>query len=281
MILYNFHTHSSFSDGSNFSEDYILEALKQNFKGLGFSEHSVLPFHNSFALQVGNEMDYCNEIVRLKDKYKELLEVHLALEADYIPGMKESFKGLKERLKLDYIIGSVHLVGSAPERDRLWFIDGPRYETYDEGIDSVYNGNIRKAVTAYWHQLNSMIETEEFDIIGHLDKIKMHNKGRWFDESAEWYTSLIDETIDLITQKDLMVEINTRGVYKKRSSTFFPGREIISKLHKRGVRVVLSSDAHNPSEISLCFDDAQGTIKDCGYSEVWVYSNSVWIALPV
>lgn len=281
MVPYNFHTHSSFSDGSNSSEDYILAAIKQNFKGLGFSEHSVLPFNNSFALQKGNETNYCNEVGRLKEKYKEQLEVYLALEADYIPGLNESFKELKERLKLDYLIGSVHLVGNNPDREQLWFIDGPRFETYDEGIDSVFNGNIREAVTAYWHQLNNMIENEEFDIIGHLDKIKMHNRGRWFDESTEWYTSLINETIDLIAQKDLMVEINTRGVYKKRSNTFFPGREIISQLNKNSVRVVLSSDAHNPSEISLCFDEAIRTIKECGYSEVWVYSNSSWVALPV
>lgn len=281
MIPYNFHTHSNFSDGSNSLEDYIQEAIKQKFKGLGFSEHSVIPFTNSFALQKGNEINYCHEVGRLKEKYKEQLEVSLALEADYIPGMNESFKELKERLKLDYLIGSVHLVGRNPDREQLWFIDGPRYETYDEGIESVFNGNIREAVTAYWHQLNRMIETEEFDIIGHLDKIKMHNKGRWFDESVRWHTSLIDETIELIAHKNLMVEINTRGVYKKRSSTFFPDREIISKLLKRSVRVVLSSDAHHPSELSLCFNDAIKTIKDCGYSEVYVYDNSGWVAFPI
>lgn len=281
MIPYNYHTHSSFSDGSNTSEDYILEALKQKFKGLGFSEHSVLPFINNFALQQDNEINYCSEINRLKEKYKGQLEVFLALEADYIPGMNESFKELKGRLSLDYIIGSVHLVGSSPVRDQLWFIDGPRYETYDEGIRKMFAGNIKKAVTLYWHQVNQMIENEEFDIVGHLDKIKMHNKGRWFDENADWYIQLIDETLDLIAQKNLMVEINTRGIYKKRSTSFFPGKEIITKLNQKGIRVVLSSDAHNPSEISLCFNEALITLKECGYTDVWIYSDSVWNALPI
>ncbi len=281
MILYNYHTHSSFSDGSNPPEDYILEALKQKFKGIGFSEHSVLPFENEFALQSYNEINYQNEIIRLKEKYRGELEVHLALEADFIPGINESFAKLKERLKLDYIIGSVHLVGNLPIKDQLWFIDGPRYETYDEGIKRVFGGNVRKAVTAYWHQLNQMIEKEEFDIIGHLDKIKMHNKNRWFDEKGTWYEALIDETIDLIAQKDLLVEINTRGIYKKRSDDLFPGKEIIRKMNKKGVKIVISSDAHHPSEISLLFKEAKDTIKQCGYSNQWIFSESSWVDTPI
>lgn len=281
MILYNYHTHSSYSDGSNSPEDYIIEALNQKFKGIGFSEHSVLPFANEFALQPDYEINYCDEISRLKEKYKGELEVLMALEADYIPGLNESFAELKERLSLDYIIGSVHLVGNFPKRDQLWFIDGPKYEIYDEGINRVFEGNARKAVTAYWHQVNHMIENEEFDIIGHLDKIKMHNKNRWFEEDETWYQSLVDETIDLIAQKDLLVEINTRGIYKKRSNDLFPNKEIMRKLNKKSVRIVLSSDAHHPSEISLGFMEALDTIKECGYSNLWVYSDLSWVETPI
>lgn len=281
MINYNFHTHSKFSDGSAEPEAYIKEAIRQQFKGLGFTEHSSLPFDNTFALRVGNEKAYCDEINRLKEEYKGIIEVFLALEADYIPGHSKSFSELKNSLGLDYMIGSVHLVKGHSSDSELWFIDGPKVETYDEGIKEVFNGEIKTAITSYWHQVNSMIESEEFDIVGHLDKIKMHNKGRWFNESDTWYTTLIDETIDLIKQKDLVVEVNTRGIYKGRSDSLFPGNNVLHKLARKGIRVMLNSDAHQPDEISLYFKEAIETLKKCGYNSVWIFETSGLRAIPL
>jgi histidinol-phosphatase (PHP family) len=274
-ILANYHTHSHFSDGSSAPLNYIQEAIEQGFTSLGFSEHSVLPFENTFALQQGREHDYAREISRLKKEFSQNLEILMALEADYIPGMSTGFSTLKKGLGLDYIIGSVHLVRNS-HPDKLWFIDGPRRETYDDGLKELFDGDIRKGVSAYWHQINQMLMNEEFDIVGHLDKIKMHNQGRWFNESDEWYTSLVKETVALIAEKGVIVEVNTRGIYKGRSESLFPGEYILQLLHERGVPVTISSDAHQPGEISLLFDEAQKTLQSCGYREIFHFSNGSW-----
>lgn len=281
MIPYNYHTHSHYSDGSNAPEDYIIEAIKQGFKGLGFSEHSTLPFNNTFALQAGNEGAYCKEIYELKVKYSDQIEIYLSLEADYIPGINQGFKELKEGLNLDYLIGSVHLVREHISNNNLWFIDGPRSEIYDEGINKIFGGDVRKAVTAYWQQVNNMIETETFDVIGHLDKIKMHNRGRWFSEQDKWYTDLVNETINLIAEKNFLVEVNTRGLYKGRSDSLFPGEYIIRKLYQKGIGIVLSSDAHLPKEISLWFEEAVRQIQACGYKSVNVFTEAKWKEIPL
>ncbi|HEX2977390.1 MAG TPA: hypothetical protein VHO68_15760, partial [Bacteroidales bacterium] len=149
-------------------------------------------------------------------------------------------------------------------------------QIYDDGINGIYAGDARKAVTAYWHQVNKMILEEQFDVAGHLDKVKMHNKGRWFSEEDDWYLSLVNETIELIAQKGLLVEINTRGLYKKRSDTFFPGDYILRQLFDRGIGIVVSSDAHHPSEISLCFDQAINKLKETGYRSSYVFCNNDW-----
>ncbi len=269
--------HSKFSDGACMPEDYVIVAINQKFTGLGFSEHSVLPFTNSFALKAETESEYCNEIKRLKEKYKDQIELYTALEADYIPGMSEKMASLKERLSLDYLIGSVHLVRETATSEDLWFIDGPLAQTYDDGINGIFGGNARKAVTHYWHQINQMLTTEQFDVIGHLDKIKMHNKGRWFSEEDSWYVSLVNETIDLIAGKGILVEINTRGLYKKRSTTLFPGDYIIKRLHSKGIGIVISSDAHHPSEISLCFDKAVESLRNAGYRSSYIFRKNKWV----
>ena len=272
---YNYHTHSRFSDGSSEPAEYIEEAIRQGFTSLGFSEHSVLPFENTFALQAGTEHAYVKEIKRLQGLYAGRLNILLALEADYIPGLSYGFSALKSNLGLDYIIGSVHLVKNS-HNDVLWFIDGPKRETYDHGLNELFGGHIRKGVTAYWQQINRMIQEEEFDIIGHMDKIKMHNQGRWFNEEEPWYLDLVNETIALIAEKDLIVEVNTRGIYKGRSETLFPGEYILGGLKERGVRITLSSDAHQPHELSLWFEEAITTIKSCGFKMLSTLTEGNW-----
>jgi histidinol-phosphatase (PHP family) len=280
MVLHNFHTHSHFSDGSDMPENYILEAIGQNFRALGFSEHSPLPFKNTFALKSESVKVYTSEIKQLREKYASQIDVFCGLEADYIPGVSESFSDLKDTNRLDYIIGSVHLVKNFSNDNDLWFIDGPKSEIYDEGVKTIFEGDIKKAVTAYWHQLNNMIEKETFDVIGHLDKVKMHNKNRWFSEADQWYQSLINETIDLIAHKNLLVEVNTRGLYKKRSESLFPGDNILKLLKDKDIGVVLSSDAHQPKELSSFFNEAEKELKEIGYSSTWVYTSSGWVDLP-
>jgi histidinol-phosphatase (PHP family) len=278
--LNNYHTHSRFSDGSAEPEEYVIEAISQGFAVLGFSEHSVLPFENTFALQPGTEKAYVAEIRRLQKVYKDQIEILLAFEADYIPGISFGFDGLKTSLGLDYIIGSVHLVKSS-HKDKLWFIDGPKRETYDNGLNELFNGDIRKGVTAYWHQINQMLEEETFDIVGHLDKIKMHNQGRWFNEEDKWYTNLVNETIALIAHKGVIVEVNTRGIYKGRSESLFPGELILRQLSERKIPVILSSDAHQPDELSRWFEVAKMILKSCGINSLYSFNNTSWIEQPI
>jgi len=278
--LSNFHTHSNFSDGSAAPLEYVEEAIRQGFESLGFSEHSVLPFENTFALKPGSEFSYIAEINRLSSEYKDQIKLYVAMEADYVPGISSGFEGLKQSFGLDYIIGSVHLVKTA-HPEKLWFIDGPKRETYDNGLNEFFNGDIRQGVTAYWHQINQMLENEAFDIIGHLDKIKMHNQDRWFSEDEKWYTDLVNETIDLIAEKGVIVEVNTRGIYKGRSQSLFPGEYILRKLSEKKIPVILSSDAHQPHELSLWFAEAKEVMKSCGINDLYYLDKKEWKEMAI
>jgi histidinol-phosphatase (PHP family) len=278
--LSNFHTHSIFSDGSAAPVDYVEEAIRQGFASLGFSEHSVLPFENTFALKPGSETSYITEINRLRNEYKDQIKLYVAMEADYVPGISTGFEALKQIHGLDYIIGSVHLVKTS-HPEKLWFIDGPKRETYDNGLNEFFNGDIRQGVTAYWHQVNQMLENEVFDIVGHMDKVKMHNQDRWFSEDEKWYADLVNETIDLIAEKGVIVEVNTRGIYKGRSQSLFPGEYILRKISEKKIPVILSSDAHQPHEISLWFAEAKEVMKSCGINDLYYLDKKEWKEMAI
>jgi len=280
MIKSNFHTHTNYCDGSDEPEAYVKEAIKSGFNSLGFSGHAPFPKENTFSIKENDLENYCNNIEFLKDKYKNEINIFLALEADYIPEITNSFQSLYQKCNLDYIIGSVHLVLN-PENKKLWFIDGPKMEIYDKGLEMVFNNNIRQAVKAYYHQINRMIETQKPDVIGHLDKIKMHNKNRFFSEDEKWYQNLVTETLNLIKEKNIIIEVNTRGIYKKRCDSLFPGLNILKNICLMKIPIILNSDAHKPSELALGFDQAFKALQSIGFKYRMTFLANDWIKIDL
>jgi len=277
MINFNFHQHSNFSDGAYPPEDYVKKAIALGFSAIGFTEHSPLPFDNPFSLKEENVEDYISTIDNLKTKFADKIKIYRALEMDYIPGMSTNFGYWKNKCNTDYLIGSVHLV-SPPSNDELWFTDGPKHDIYDKGLEEFFDGNIQLAVRTYYHQVNKMIETQGFDVLGHFDKIKMHNQNRFFTEDEPWYQKLIDECLDLVKQKNLIVEVNTRGIYKKRSKSLFPDDVALEKVRKLQIPILLSSDAHQPSELNLGFAETKLKLIEIGFTELMFFNGETWVA---
>ena len=300
-MLFNLHTHTHFSDGSAAPQAYLDEAIRQGFHTLGFSDHSPVPFENTFALREERLQEYIEVCtppltgvkstpapagdnstpppappLKLGEGCGETeLTVLLGLEIDYIPGITKPIEAYRKMGCFDYFIGSVHLVKNGTSDD-LWFIDGPDIELYDKGLQRVFQGDIRKGVTAYYHQVCEMLETQRPEIIGHMDKIRMYNRNRYFREDESWYQTLVNETLSVIKSTQTIVEVNTRGLYKKRSDALFPGVEILKKIEALKIPIIISSDAHKPEELSYGFEDARKTLIELGFKSTVLLDQSEW-----
>lgn len=266
--LSNYHTHSHYCDGRGELRDFVEYALEHGFSHLGFSGHAPVPFENTFAIAKEDYPKYCAEVKALKEEYAGRIDIKLGLEIDYIPGVLDNFSQLIKEGGLDYFIGSVHLV-SDPNGDpnNLWFIDGSKQETYDEGLQRVFGGDVRKGVKAFFHQNNQMLEATNPPIIGHFNKIVMHNRDRYFHENEEWYKNLVKETIALIKEKGTICEINTRGIYKGRHNDFYPSKEIIKYMDSLRIPVLVGSDAHDTFNLDT-FCGAYEYLEEIGYHEI-------------
>ncbi len=269
----NYHTHSGYCDGKGSLQEYVEAAIEKEITHLGFSGHAPIPIENTFAIASEAYADYCNEIRRLQSIFSDKIHLYLGLEIDYIPGILDNFNTLVTSEKLDYFIGSVHLVNNEKGSD-LWFIDGSEPATYDNGLRCVFGGDIRKGVTAFFRQNNDMILSQKPPIIGHLDKIVMHNKGRYFDPSEPWFIGLVNETLDLIKENDCVCELNTRGLYKGRYTDYYPSKAILLEMKKRNIPIVVSTDAHQPCELD-CFENAYDFLREINYPVV-VYFENGW-----
>ncbi len=275
MVDFNFHQHSVFSDGKARPEAYIKQALTLNFEAMGFSEHSPLPFNTSFSLKQNNIENYVSAIDELKQKYQNKISIYRSLEIDFIPGFSEDFNLWKNRCKVDYTLGGIHLV-KPNNSNELWFIDGPDQNIYDRGLKQFFDGNIKKAVTTYFYQVNNMISSQQFDVVAHIDKIKMHNRNRFFNEDETWYRQLVSETLHLVKEKNLIIEVNTRGLYKKRSNKLFPDDKTLQQAIKLNIPVIISSDAHQPEEINLYFDYAVERLLHFGCKYIMFFNKTQW-----
>ena len=265
-MLSNYHTHSTYCDGKSTPREMVEYAVAHGFKALGFSGHSPLPFENSFSI---TDYDgYCREVRALQQEFAGRIEISLGLEIDYVPGMCEDFTPLIEGGGLEYCIGSVHLIpapGVVPQSgDDLWFIDGPKWERYDEGLNRLFGGDIRRAATAYFHQQDAMIVRNRPTIVGHPDKVAMHNRGRYFSEDEPWYETLALETLSLIHEYDLICEVNTRGIYKGRRADYYPSRRLLRQMKQWRIPLIISTDAHSAEDLSHS-EGAREFLKEIDY----------------
>ncbi|MFA6705144.1 MAG: histidinol-phosphatase [Bacteroidales bacterium] len=271
MLKFNYHSHSTFCDGKNTLEEMALSAIERGMQYFGFSAHSPVPFKNDFGLPTSEIDNYLNETKRLKKKYEDKIKLFTSMEFDYIPKISEDIRERAEKYNLDYIISSIHLVSS---ENGLWFIDGSKQEIYDKGLIECFGGDIKKAVKAFYSQTNEMISKINPNILGHFDKVKMHNKDRYFKEDEPWYRDLVMESIDLMKQNNTICEINTRGLYKGRSNDYFPQTPWIKALAQKQVRVTISTDCHKADEVDKLFVECSNHLKDCGHKDIWYFDES-------
>src|ERR671939_1134011 len=176
------------------------------------------------------------------------VELRLGIEIDYVQGAEEQMDIDATALPYDYLIGSVHRVDNE-EVDRATdqrIYD--RYETYD--LYATYYANVRKAALS-----------GRFEVLGHPDLIKIF---RHFPDRD--ITPILEETADAVAESGVVVDVNAAGL-RKPVGRGYPSRRLLEMFHRRGVPIILSSDAHAPDQGALGYDKSLKLVFDVGYRE--------------
>ncbi|MBP6231209.1 MAG: histidinol-phosphatase [Paludibacteraceae bacterium] len=266
MPWVNFHTHTSFCDGISHPEGYILQAIDLGMPAYGFSGHAPMPFATKWAIPSEQLHAYITTIHALKKKYATQIDLYTALEIDYIPNLTGVH--VFNHLELDYTIGAVHFVGFF-EDGKAFSVAGKAVD-FDKGLHEIYDNSIQKLASTYFQLNCEMLEYDTPMVLAHADLIKNSIS----DDSVyqqKWYKNALFEMIDVACEKDVIIEINTRGWYKKRTSELYPSVEAIKYMQKKGVRMMLSADTHLLSELTAGFSEAATILHSLGVDEIAVY----------
>jgi histidinol-phosphatase (PHP family) len=271
----NYHTHSKYCDGKGELADYIASARKNQVKSLGFSSHAPVPFPCKWCMDKNNLPLYLKEIQDLKNANSDI-EIYKSLEIDFIPGIITPHEFRDE---LDYTIGSIHFVDQFADGTR-WEIDNT-HAVFKEGLDKIFKNNIKDAVCRYFELTREMLYGTTINILGHLDKIKMQSdNGKLFSEKDTWYQDEIKKTIKLIAQTDTIVEVNTRGIYQKKTTETYPAPWILELVRARNIPITISSDAHHADDLVNQFTETATMLSKLGFKELSILYQGVWVKTP-
>lgn len=279
MVYSNYHTHCFFCDGEGEPEEYVREAINQGFCAIGFSSHSPLPF-SPWTMKEERVEEYINTINALKAKYKGVIEIYAGLEIDYIRGIYGPRSGRFNKLNLDYNIGSIHTIKCENTGEYL-NVDGSA-EEFEKMLDLIFEGSMERFVQGYYGLVREMIEIHSPDIIGHLDLIKKNNRGgRYFNEDEIWYRDEVLKTLNTIAGSSCILEVNTGGMSRKYTDTFYPSPWILEECSRLCIPVMINADAHSPKNIGAYFNEAASALKDAGYTKQRILYNGKWTDAPL
>lgn len=269
----NYHSHNTFCDGRETMEEFVKYAIAKGVRKYGFSSHAPLPFHTHWTMNTDDFADYEAEFYRLKEKYKNKIELFLGLEIDYIHECSHAKTDFFKNIKLDYAIGSIHYLDKLAS-GQYWSIDGP-FDDFQEGLEELFDGDIRKATQRFYEISNFMIEKGGFDMVGHFDKITLHGSHfADFDIKTSWYRNLIGESLQLIKNKGFVLEINTKSLTEKHIT--FPDKHYFNLIHELQIPITVNSDCHYPSRVIDGFLETYTELKKCGLKHLHQLINGTW-----
>jgi histidinol-phosphatase (PHP family) len=243
----DFHMHTVFSDGVAQLDEMVSAAIEKGLEAITITDHMPLPFENRYAMRAEDIGEYRRQIRLAQRKYEGRIVVKMGLEFEYLQPFAKHIHSISS-LGWDHLLVSVHSL----------FINHHAYMT--NGTEDEFNTlverfdhNLEKVCRRYYETLQLAAQTGLFDIVGHLDVIKKHNQGEhYFSENSPWYKALVRETLDLIKQNGMKMEINMAG-FNHPAGEQYPSKWIIQEAVKRDIQLVLSSDSHKPESLGQHF----------------------------
>ncbi len=273
----NLHGHTTYCDGKNKAEDYILTAIEKNFVSVGLSGHSYTAFDMEPCMSEKGTQEYLKEMRNLKEKYKDKIEVYIGIEADFYTGYDKS---TDKEMGFDFRIGSIHYIKDKV-KDEYYCVDNtPEILAY--GIKNYDNGNERTFIEAYYDNIIEMLHKQSPNIIGHLDLVKKFNKNnKYFDENADWYKNKVEEVLNEIAKTDAIVEINTGGISRGWTDTPYPSIFILERILEKNIPITLSSDVHSVENIDYYFKESLEIARKVGFKSLKIMKNGKFVDFEI
>jgi len=227
-------------------DEYIQRAIELGIDIYGFSEHAPMNFDPHYRLSFEDMSIYEDEVLRAKRAYQDKIQIVLGYEVDYLKGYIDDRVIYNKRV--DYLIGSVHFLDK-------WGFDNPEFigEYKNRDIDDIWQ--------EYFDAIEAMAKRGYFDIVGHLDLIKV------FKYLPKKDIRLIAQNaLRAIKEANMVIELNSAGL-RKPIKELYPSQNLLEMAYELNIPITFSSDAHAVEQIGFGYSQAIEIAKRVGYTK--------------
>ncbi len=251
-MLVDLHNHTTLCNHAKGSVDeYIQKAIQKNIRYFGFSDHAPMDFDLTYRMTFKQMSIYEKWINDAKIKYQNDITILLGYEVDFLPNH------IDKRVlnaKVDYLVGSVHFLNG-------WGFDNPEF------IGRYKHKDIDVLWQLYFDTIKEMAKSGKFDIVGHLDLIKVFK----FLPKKDIRLIALD-ALKAIKKADMVLEINMSGLRKPIAQTY-PSKELLLEAFAQNIPITFASDAHKPEQVGLFDKEVIALAKEVGYTKCAIFKN--------
>lgn len=225
-ITANYHTHTwRCMHAQGAEREYVENAIRGGIKILGFSDHAPMPYPNGYISPVRMRVDqlegYVDTVLRLKEEYKNDIQIHLGFEAEYFPALFEEFLRILEPYPIEYLLLGQHYLGNEESDYTGWPTgDAARLEHY-------------------CLQCCEAIKTGRFSYIAHPDLLP-------FTGSERLYEHWMRRLCLCAKEEGIPLEVNLLGLGEGRR---YPNPAFWRIAQDCGNQVIFGEDAHRPDAV--------------------------------
>ncbi|UII54680.1 histidinol-phosphatase [Cytobacillus spongiae] len=254
-----------------------LEYLKQftdmaNHRGIehfGISEHAYHFYQTADILRnpwvdERRYYDMKDYVALFHQAWREGMDVKMSIEMDYTPGKHKEMEKFIHGYEFDYVIGSIHWIGD-------FGIDLAEY------IEEWDKRDLHETYTKYFDQVVTLAESNLFDIIGHIDLVKIF---KYIPKEEEFLLAQYDRATTALANSKTCVEVSTAGL-RKVVKELYPDKRLLQMCYQKGIPIVLSSDAHLPKDVGADYHQAIKLAKEVGYQTIMTFSKGERKEVPL
>ncbi|ODV84020.1 hypothetical protein CANARDRAFT_9016 [[Candida] arabinofermentans NRRL YB-2248] len=281
-MVHSHHSHSGqyVSHAVDTLEQVIDKVKLMNFKTFCLTEH--VPRYSAETLypeEIAKGYTPNNLIDNFNNYYKHAIQIQKIVNNDESNGLKilvgfeieggidafhlDKCLQLKQDLKPDVIVGSVHHLNGIPiDFDRESWLNAKGTDTFKDFYKR------------YFQTVLIMISKLKPEIIGHLDLIRLmvdltndrcEITGKLIDDvniELDWpdVWNIIVQIVEMSVEQGTLIELNSAAIRKGWSSPY-PKKDIVELVLSKGGKFCLSDDSHGLSQIGLNYEKVLKYIK--------------------
>lgn len=251
---HDYHVHSHFSADSHAPlAEMCRIAATLGIPEIGFAEHYDLHPDENPRDWLRLE-PWLEDLERCRAEFSGRLVIRAGIEVGEPHRFHEDMNTMLARAPFDYVIGSLHWVGSESVFDPAYF-QRPAEEAYSR----------------YFAELARMTARGGFDILGHLDvpvRTGFNFHGSYDPRDYEpWIRQVLRNCIE----QGIALDVNTSAM-RRKAQVLLPGLPILRWYAEMGgMRVTLGSDAHRPEQVASHFGVALDAIRTAGLQSLVQY----------